>query len=302
MVLQSKGTVGTIVLTGRAPPSTLPRPLLGTACNPPDPSSMEQLHLVYLSRYQVILCQEHGYCITPKNFRRHLWDLHAVKGDIVRQAVEEIQPLDLADPATVEPPPPNGSPISGLTVRPFFRCLLPDCDRGATACSQRAETVRKHQAKDHSIGVRKRIKPTGQTIEQISMQSFFLHPFSRWFQVQGTPSSPSPQPASSSSRPAATPTEDEAPSDCMQQWWRLTYAASQESWQAQFQALEPTSELHQSQTPPWLVNTGIAAFLEGLPLEKSDLFQLRISSTAEGKVGIPLEICMQSLLTLPLLL
>ena len=249
---------------------------------------MEQLRLVYLSRYQVILCQEHGYCITPKNLRRHLWDLHAVKGEIVRTAVEDIQQLDLADPVTIEPlPPPDGSPIPGLTVRPFFRCLLPDCDRGATACSQRAETVRKHQAKDHGVGVRKRIKPTGQTIEQISMQSLFLHPFSRWFQVQGAPSLPSPAaPAAASSRPAATPIEeDEAPSDCMQQWWRTTYAASQASWQARFQALESTSELHESQTPPWLINTGIATFLEGFPLEKSDLFQLRISSTAEGRLS-----------------
>ena len=112
------------------------------------------------------------------------------------------------------------------------------------------------------------------------MQSLFLHPFSRWFQVQGAPSSPSP--AASLSRPAATPIEDEAPSDYMQQWWRKTYTASQDSWQAQFQALESTSELHESQTPPWLSNTGIATFLEGLPLEKSELFQLRISSTAEG--------------------
>lgn len=105
---------------------------------------MEELGLVYLSRYRVLLCKEHGYCLSPKRYRRHLWELHAVKGDIVKHVVDEVQELDLVDPAAVATPVYNETAIPYLTVTPFVRCILSDYVRGTTACSQRAETVRKY--------------------------------------------------------------------------------------------------------------------------------------------------------------
>lgn len=234
---------------------------------------MEELGLIYLSRYRVLLCKEHGYCLPPKRYRRHLWELHAVKGDIVKQVVEEVQELDLVDPVAVATPACNEAAIPYLTVTPFVRCILSDCVRGATACSQRAETVRKHQSKDHGVGVRKSVKPSGPTTEEICMQSFFPSPFARWFQVQ--------MPSPPSSRPRA---QGQGPSDCMQDWWSTTLAASQASWQAQFDGFRTDSEIHQSQTPPWLTSTGIGAFLEGLGCDKSELAELRVLPATTGEV------------------
>ena len=84
---------------------------------------------------------------------------------MVQQAVAEIQQLDLVDPAAVTQPLANEPPIQGLRITLFYRCLLPSYLGGSTTCSQRRETVRNHQAKDHGVGARKKIKPEGNTIE-----------------------------------------------------------------------------------------------------------------------------------------
>ena len=77
----------------------------------------------------------------------------------------KIQQLDLVNPAAVTQPPANEPPIQGLRITLFYRCLLPSYLGGSTTCSQQRETIRNHQAKDHGVGARKKIKPEGNTIE-----------------------------------------------------------------------------------------------------------------------------------------
>ena len=115
----------------------------------------------------------------------------------------------------------------------------------------------------------------------MSQQTFFPHPNANWFQVQ------LPTPTAARSLPLTPCDEnssDDSPSDLMRDWWDTTLASTHDSWQSQFNVLQDTSELHTSQTSPWLVSTGIAAFLEGLPYTKSELFQLSGQGANRGMV------------------
>ena len=243
---------------------------------------MEQVGLTYLEKYQVVLCRQHGSCVTPKQLKRHLWDLHRVRGLPVAEAQAEVDQLPLAEPTAVQYSEANGRPIEGLKTKTFFICRLSNCQGGPTARSQRLDTVRKHQSKDHGVGVRKTVKPTADDIEPISMQSFFLHPNDTWFQVRlPTPTAPRPLHPT----PNDEGTNDDGPSDQMKDWWHANLASTQDAWQSQFNVFEDTAELHTSQTAPWLVRTGIAAFLEGLNYEKSELYQLSGQGANRGIVG-----------------
>ena len=243
---------------------------------------MEQVGLTYLDKYQVVLCRQHGACVTPKQIKRHLWVFHHVRGLPVVEAQAEVDQLPLAEPTTVKYSEANGLPIKGLKTKTFFICRLSNCQGGPTARSQRLDTVRKHQSKDHGVGVRKKtVKPTANDIEQILMQSFFLHPNDTWFRVRPpTPTTPRPLRPT----PNNEGNNDDGPSDQMQDWWHANLASTQDAWQSQFNVFQDTAELHTSQTAPWLVRTGIAAFLEGLEYEKSELFQLSGQGANRGMV------------------
>ena len=151
-------------------------------------------------------------------------------------------------------------------------------------------------------------------IKTIYMQTFFPQPYHRWFEVVAPiPNAPSlattstasdqeqgqqqgllPQAARDKRRNGIRAPQDAsqrrsedtgAIEDRRQFTKRLEYLSltSQTAWSSQFEQLS-SQELHASQTPPWLVATGIAAFLEGLPLEKSELFRLRSSASLNGRV------------------
>lgn len=199
---------------------------------------MEQLNFVHLPRYRVLLCNDHGGCVSKKRFKKHVWALHAARGEIVQIADLEVQALDIAEPQDIDLPPPSHAPIPGLKVFTFFRCLVSGCSQESTACSQREETVRKHQSKVHKIHHKKGIDASS-TIELISMQSFFQPPLQRWFQVL--------------SPPAPALAAAESPADCIQQPLRTLLAASEQSWVEQFQSFADQDELHASQTPPGLL-------------------------------------------------
>ncbi|KAL2040046.1 hypothetical protein N7G274_007449 [Stereocaulon virgatum] len=230
---------------------------------------MEQVGLIYLQRYGVLACKDHGYCLTRKSFRRHLWSHHAVKGQLVRRVTDVVDTLNLIDPSLIPLPPASSPPIPELSVHLFYRCTLANCGGEPASRSQQREIVVKHQSKAHGVGVRKAIKPDESAIELVSMQSFFPHPLLRWFQVQT-----SQQVSPTSTRSL----------NCMQRSFQQALDASKEEWQAQFETI-PTQELHQSQTPPWLVMTGIAPFLERLQLEKTELRSLYSSPVILGRTG-----------------
>jgi len=227
---------------------------------------MEEVGLIYLQYYGVLACKYHGYCLTRKSFRRHLWSHHAVKGELVRRITDEVDTLNLLDSLSISLPPASSPPIPELSVHLFYRCTLAECSGEPAACSQLRETVVKHQSKAHGVGVRKAIKPTDSVIELISMQSFFPHPLLRWFRVQTNQQVPQTSPQSV---------------DSMQRGFQQALDASKEQWQAQFETIPP-QELYQSQTPPWLVTTGIAPFIERLRLEKTELRALRLSPVVLG--------------------
>lgn len=233
---------------------------------------MEHFNLVYLHSHRVLLCKEHGYCLTKKTARRHLWSHHAAKGTLAQMAVQELQELDLAEPPSISLPTASSEPVPGLPIRDFFRCALDHCDGEPAACSQRKETVVKHQSKTHRVGARKATKPSESSIECIYMQSFFPHPLLQWFPVQ---------PAKETQARSSTP------GDSMQSRIQQAVSATKEAWREQLDVI-PAQELHAAQTPPWLITTGISPFVERLRQGKPEILGLRSSPVAIGMYFNPL--------------
>lgn len=139
---------------------------------------MEAFNLVYLSSYYIVVCREYGYCLPSLGLERYLRRLHGAKGEPLHAVLEELGQLIIHNPSQVQFPP-DGSPIPELTVFPGFQCALTACNNDEGALSQYRPAVEKHQARVHTVGKRKRIKPTPGIIREVCMQSLLPRPHYR---------------------------------------------------------------------------------------------------------------------------
>lgn len=83
--------------------STLTQPfrdwLYPTLCaRPHTPHAMENLNMIYNVDYQLIVCIEHGYCVSVDTLKQHLSQLHRAKGERLRAALAEANALETKDP------------------------------------------------------------------------------------------------------------------------------------------------------------------------------------------------------------
>lgn len=235
---------------------------------------MKAYSLEYLPLYAIILCRDHNYCLRPDGYKQHLRSLHAAKGDSLKRAGEEIRTLRLHQPKDVQNPSAGRAPISGLTIVSGLRCVIENCKFITSA----TDMMQKHQSKLHAVGLRK----TGQRIEDItavtSYQSFFSKPFWRPFVVDNLPSpeqtstnSPTIRPSASASRESIrSPHPHENDSVSLDDH----YARSQQEWKSSFASFGQSILAHESQTPPWLKSTGIAAFIRRVNITKEEIPKL----------------------------
>lgn len=74
---------------------------------------MEAIGLVYNSSLQVIICIEHGYCLSRSRVKRHLQVLHAAKGSALKVACDEVAGLELAELSKLDVP--SGGPANPIS-------------------------------------------------------------------------------------------------------------------------------------------------------------------------------------------
>ena len=114
---------------------------------------MEAIGLVYNTSIQVVICVEHGYCLSSTRVRRHLQELHTTKGSALKAACEEVAGLELADLSTLEIPS-GRPPIPYLTIDSGFQCIATACNLDKRSISKNRTTVEKHLSEVHNIGRR----------------------------------------------------------------------------------------------------------------------------------------------------
>ena len=116
-------------------------------------AEMEAIGLAYNTSMQVIICVEHGYCLSRSTVRRHLQKLHAAKGSALKAAYDKVAGLELAEPSILEVP--SGGPlILYLTIDSGFQCAATACTLDKRSISKNRNTVEKHLSEVHSIGRR----------------------------------------------------------------------------------------------------------------------------------------------------
>ena len=226
---------------------------------------MEALNLLYIARYQVLICQDCGFALTASNYETHLRKLHRFKGEALHAALNEVQQLKLQAPNAVPLLEDGHPPIRGLKSIQSFHCALPACNSEHDALSQHRRKVEKHQSRIHRVAKqRKSQKPTPQDIEVVCVQSFFdiKTTYYRPFIV-------SQQDPTSGSNGIGLHAETQGSTQALD-LLQSRYKASQQDWMQAFEEL-PDLEQSRSTTPPWLKETGIAEYLSRQSLGKGAL-------------------------------
>jgi hypothetical protein len=163
------------------------RPLrfLYFSCYSTGPMPVQYLEMdlfIYNATYQIWICIDYRYAVTPRQFNTHLRSHHrhhpaARTAEHRQAALAEILKQPWIEP-TREPckfPPPDSAPIPGLPVYPSLRC--PCC----SYMSRSLATLRKHLERIHPETRRPRgrafkAKPDiAATAESVSCQRFFVY-------------------------------------------------------------------------------------------------------------------------------
>src|SRR5271169_3442756 len=72
---------------------------------------------------RVLICSTHNSCYTDSSYRRHLLDLHRIKGALLKSYCQIIDAADLHASPNDVPRPINTPPaIAGLKVQSGFGC------------------------------------------------------------------------------------------------------------------------------------------------------------------------------------
>jgi hypothetical protein len=72
---------------------------------------------------KVLICSTHNSCYTNSNYRRHLLDLHRIKGALLKSYCQIIDAADLhASPNDIPQPIHTPPAIEGLKVESDFGC------------------------------------------------------------------------------------------------------------------------------------------------------------------------------------
>jgi hypothetical protein len=218
---------------------------------------MEAIGLVYLRAYRVVVCVEHGHALSPTSFEGHLRRAHAAKGTELQHVLRELESLTPppATPSDVPHVPHGLPPVPQLRLHSGYQCVAPACNNESDCISQAYKTVKRHQARCHVdlVNPGRRGRPatsasSDELIREVSFQTFFPAPHSRFFIVHPVPAAPPPIPTVVAPLDPATTT----------QLASLAEAANRAS-EEQFGSLPQA--VVQAQIVPWLTSTGIANYL-----------------------------------------
>jgi hypothetical protein len=193
--------------------------------------------------FGVLICQSHGAAYIGSNYKRHLLELHQIKGESLKRYCQIIEQAGLKISRDEVNRPIDGKPpIGGLEIKAGFGCHQ---------CS--ALTINEHWIKHH---VRRHQNPSPtQSIYQknVHFQSLWIkHP--QYFRVKLPPTNQGPLPEEGSIL---------LPNHTLDTL-KVQYDDSQKARRAKYQHLnEP---IHVSENTPWLKSSGFAKHLEGVDL------------------------------------
>jgi|ERR1700733_14141514 len=127
-------------------------------------STMMDAYVTYNAQYQVLICRQHQYAITPDWITRHFQDSHQGIPLATRQAIVEYsQQVDLAMPENVATPVLPVESIAGLNIIHGFQCQYEECSE---LCGTEG-SMRKHCRRTHKWVAGVGIKWTNQCMQTI---------------------------------------------------------------------------------------------------------------------------------------
>ena len=234
---------------------------------------MEAIGLVYNTSIQVVICVEHGYCLSSARVRRHLQELHTTKGSALKAACEEVAGLELADLSTLKIPS-GRPPIPYLTIDSGFQCIATACNLDKRSINKNRTTVEKYLSEVHNIGRRPGKTLLQNTdIRQVCIQSLLPRYQYRPFIVQG--SLGLDKPLEKAQRDTSHITVGEAyPIADMQALSSLLedqYSSSQQDWKQIYDHLPLPDTQENDLGALWLNRTGISRWVAGFKMDKKEL-------------------------------
>jgi hypothetical protein len=137
-------------------------------------ATMDQ-YIVYNSKYKVIICRQHGYCIPPNYISRHFRERHKSIPLATRQAIVDYsQSIVLNTPEAVSIPTESINPIERLNIIQGFQCFHEDClELHTTENSMKQHCRDIHQWSSESANI---------WIQQ-SIQTFFVAKHCKYIQT-----------------------------------------------------------------------------------------------------------------------
>jgi hypothetical protein len=85
---------------------------------------MERPHLLYNSKYRVLVCRACQYALSPNGVKRHLERWHDHLSLDVRKALTRFaETLDLATISEVNALRPESDGVAGLRIQSGFQCM-----------------------------------------------------------------------------------------------------------------------------------------------------------------------------------
>ena len=227
---------------------------------------MESFGISYLQEFGALLCMQHGHCVKIDSIESHLRRLHGAKGSSLAVALDEIwgsgfvfkNPQDIIFEHWKERPA-----VKGLPIHQGYQCALNDCVHGKDSLTGNRKAVVQHQYQLHAVGRGKPNKREHWMIIPVRYQNLFDR--NTLFQPFVVTDSFDVLPKTASNHPISSPQAR------LTQVIETKYTSSQSEWKQTFEQLPTVSGLNESQTPPWIKQTGIANYLGGFNKTKSDL-------------------------------
>jgi hypothetical protein len=97
-------------------------------------------YVIYNELYQVLICCQHHYAISPDSIVRHFRMLHkSIPLEMRQRIIKYASELDLLEPKKVSVPT-QMTPIKGLAIYDGFKCTY----NGCTELRGTVESMRKH--------------------------------------------------------------------------------------------------------------------------------------------------------------
>ena len=140
----------------------------------PMANSLSEDLLHYNPRYRILICTQCRYAIQPTAVSRHLKELHHIYRGDRKRLLDSTTNMELADPADVQMPPADSSPVESLPVDDGVACNVTGCGHLCVTIKR----MKRHWVTDHGVAG---VEPG--SWRPVKLQTFFRGAQLRYFIV-----------------------------------------------------------------------------------------------------------------------